>query len=99
MLIAYGATSRTAKALLSGQPGDIGLIRLKTLFPFSDEKIIQATKHAKRVIVTEMNLGQIYLETKKALSCTSIPVQLLSKVGGALITPDELLSFIREEQP
>jgi len=99
MLIAYGATSRTAKALLSEQPGDVGLIRLKTLFPFSDNKIIQATKHAKRVIVTEMNLGQIYLETKKALSCTSIPVQLLSKVGGALITPDELLSFIREEQP
>jgi len=99
MLIAYGATSRTAKALLSEQPGDVGFIRLKTLFPFSDNKIIQATKHAKRVIVTEMNLGQIYLETKKALSCTSIPVQLLSKVGGALITPDELLSFIREEQP
>jgi len=99
MLVAYGATSRTTKAFLSDYPGDVGLIRLKTLFPFSDNKIIQATKHAKRVIVIEMNLGQIYLETKKALSCTSIPVQLLSKVGGSLITPDELLSFIREEQP
>lgn len=99
MIIAYGATSRTAKAMLAEHSEDMGLIRLKTLFPFSEKKILEATKNAKRVIVAEMNLGQIYQETKKALSCSSIAVQLLSKVGGALITPDELLSFIREVQP
>jgi 2-oxoglutarate ferredoxin oxidoreductase subunit alpha len=94
LIITYGATSRTAKSIIHHGRDDIGLIRLKTLFPLSDETLIQATKNADRIIVAEMNLGQIYLETKRALACTSKPIELLSKVGGALITPNEMLQYI-----
>ena len=94
LIITYGATSRTAKSIIHHDRDDIGLIRLKTLFPLSDETLIQATKNADRIIVAEMNLGQIYLETKRALACTSKPIELLSKVGGALITPNEMLQYI-----
>jgi len=98
IIVTYGATSRTAKTIIAEGHDEIGLVRLKTLFPLSDNKLIQATKNAERVIVAEMNLGQIFMETKKALACTSTQVELLSKVGGALITPNEMLAFIQEGQ-
>lgn len=93
MIIAYGITSRTVKSIISQQKKNIGLIRLKTLFPFHDETIQKLTKNAKKVFVAELNLGQIYLEVKRAIGL-NIPLSLISKVGGLLITPEEMIKHI-----
>lgn len=96
LFITYGAVSRTIKEIINHYEKEkFGLIRLKTLFPFYDEAIINLTKKAKRVIVVELNLGQVYYEVKRAI-CGVKPVHLISKVGGELITPDELLKRVEE---
>ena len=50
-------------------------------------------KHARQIIVPELNLGQIFLEVQRAVG-HRIPVTLLSKTGGNLINPDELSNEI-----
>jgi len=83
--------SRTVKEIINYyDENKFGLIRLKTIFPFCDDTIFNLTKNAKRVIVVELNLGQLYYEIKRAI-CNTKPVYLISKVGGELITPEEIL--------
>jgi len=93
LVITYGITSRTVKSILDSNYKNVGLIRLKTLFPFHDETIQKLTKNAKHVFVAELNLGQIYLEAQRAIG-HRIPVTLISKVGGQLITPDEMIKHL-----
>jgi len=97
LIVAYGITSRTVKSLISSGHKNIGLIRLKTLFPFHDEIIQQLTASAVHVFVAELNLGQIYLEVKRAIG-NSKPVTLISKVGGLLISPEEMIRHIEGSQ-
>jgi len=91
LFVAYGAVSRTIKEIINYYEKDkFGLIRLKTIFPFCEETIFDLTRKAKRVIVVELNMGQIYYEIKRAI-CNTKPVYLISKVGGELISPEETL--------
>jgi 2-oxoglutarate ferredoxin oxidoreductase subunit alpha len=91
IFIAYGAVSRTIKEIINYYEKEkFGLIRLKTIFPFCEETILELTKKAKRVIVVELNMGQLYYEIKRAV-CNTKPVYLISKVGGELISPEETL--------
>lgn len=94
LFVAYGAVSRTIKEIIMDDKR-FGLIRLKTLFPFDEEIFLKLSKKAKRVIVVELNLGQMYYEIKRAISEIK-PVFLISKVGGELITPDEVLKKAEE---
>ncbi len=91
LFVAYGAVSRTIKEIINYYEKDkFGLIRLKTIFPFCEETIFDLTRKAKRVIVVELNMGQLYYEIKRAI-CNTKPVYLISKVGGELISPEETL--------
>ncbi len=94
MLVCYGITSRSVKALLArnkecGGGLDIGMVRLKTLFPIHEETLWNSLAHAKHIMVPELNLGQIVHEVKRIVG-HQIPVSLISKTGGELINPDEL---------
>jgi len=78
LFVAYGAVSRTVKEIINYyDENKFGLIRLKTIFPFCDDTIFNLTKNAKRVIVVELNLGQLYYEIKRAI-CNTKPVYLIS---------------------
>jgi 2-oxoglutarate ferredoxin oxidoreductase subunit alpha len=66
------------------------------VWPFAEELLLEYTKNAKRIIVPELNLGQVYLEVDRVLG-KNAKVELVSKIGGALITPDEILDKIMEE--
>ncbi len=94
LFVAYGAVSRTIKEIIRDD-NRFGLLRFKTLFPFDEEAVINLTRKAKRVIVVELNLGQVYYEVNRAI-CGIKPVYLISKVGGELITPDEVIKQTEE---
>jgi 2-oxoglutarate/2-oxoacid ferredoxin oxidoreductase subunit alpha len=94
MIVCYGISARTVQALMARENHpEVGMIRLKTLFPFHDESLWEKVKHARQIIVPELNLGQIFLEVQRAVG-HRIPVSLLSKTGGNLINPDELSNEI-----
>ncbi|MDR2503583.1 MAG: 2-oxoacid:acceptor oxidoreductase subunit alpha [Deltaproteobacteria bacterium] len=99
MLLAYGSTARSAlRAVLEGREAGMkmGLIRLKTLFPFPDALVKELGDRAKAVFVPEMNIGKIVNEVRRVVNSDvfSIP-----KLGGEMPTPAEILKSVREVRP
>lgn len=97
-IVAYGITSRSIyEAVEEAEKKGIkaGYVRLKTIWPFPDKHIRELAKSAKRIIVPEMNLGQIVYEVERVAG--SVEVIPLNKIGGGeLITPEEILEKILE---
>ena len=94
-IIAYGFTARTSlyvvKQLRKGG-GKVGLLRLKTLWPFPEEKVAELGERVKKVVVPEMNRGQVAGEVKKCCSCDVIPI---GQSNGEIIRPERILESLR----
>jgi 2-oxoglutarate ferredoxin oxidoreductase subunit alpha len=69
-----------------------GFLRLKTLWPFPEKVVATLAGHAKRIIVAEMNLGQVALEVERVAGRER--VQRLGKVNGELFHPEEVYRAI-----
>ena len=72
---------------------NIGLFKPITIWPFPATRLRQLLKRVSAVIVAEMNLGQIVYEVSR-LNKRGIKLELLSKVSGELVTPQEMLDCI-----
>lgn len=91
LLVTYGVTSRAAKAafrIAKQQGRPVSLLVLKTLWPVPEALIRRAARHAKRVVVIEMNLGQYVNEIRRVLS--DKPVDFFGQMDGRLITPSQI---------
>ena len=98
-IIAYGSVARAAQRTikLAREKGiKAGLLKLITLWPFSDETINRLAGQVDLIIVPEMNLGQMSREVERAAGgkCRVISY---SRVDGELINPLEILTRIMEE--
>lgn len=96
VVIAYGIVARAAlSAVRKAREKGIkaGLLRPITLWPFPQSHIARIEEHAKRIIVPEMNCGQIVREVERAAK--DIPVIFLSKLGEEPHTPMEIFEAIR----
>ncbi len=95
VVVSYGFTARTALYAvkrLRNEGFKVGLLRLKTLWPFPDEAVASAAAAKKRVVVPEMNLGQVAGEVRKNASCEVIS---LTQTNGEVIAPDLILDCLR----
>jgi len=91
LLVAYGFTARSALAAVEAarEKGlKAGLLRLKTIWPFPQEELLRVGQKAKRIIVPEMNLGQIVREVQRVLP----QAEPYSRTDGEVITPQEIVS-------
>jgi len=91
LLVAYGFTARSALAAVEAAREKgirAGLLRLKTIWPFPQEELFRVGERAKRVIVPEMNLGQIVREVQRVLP----QAEAYSRTDGQVITPQEIVS-------
>jgi 2-oxoglutarate ferredoxin oxidoreductase subunit alpha len=98
VIVAYGITSRAAKAairLAKEQGLRVGLFRPITIWPFPSARIKEIGKKVKGFIVAEMNLGQIIGEVERTTR-QEVPVVGLNRVDGLLITPLEILAKVKE---
>ncbi|MFH1213387.1 MAG: 2-oxoacid:acceptor oxidoreductase subunit alpha [Candidatus Neomarinimicrobiota bacterium] len=96
LVIAYGATARSAKKAVSlARESGIkaGLLKLKTLWPFPDKEIEALYKPVKKIIVPELNLGQMAHEIEWAVRREK-PVIRINRINGEPITPSEILAAI-----
>ena len=75
----------------------VGYIKLNVVWPFPEETIMELAKDAKKIIVPELNLGQVYLEVDRVMGKTAT-VEILPVIGGKLHTPSEILSKIMEDE-
>jgi 2-oxoglutarate ferredoxin oxidoreductase subunit alpha len=97
-IVSYGCTSRAVYEAVERAEAEaikVGFVRLKTIWPFADKAVAKLAKSAERIIVPEMNLGQVYHEVQR-VACKSEVVPLNKIGGGELITPEELFAKISE---
>ncbi len=95
IIVAYGFTARsTAFAVdhLRKQGLKVGMLRLKTIWPFAEEVLLRY-KGIKKIVVPEMNLGQIAGEVRKSISGEVIS---LTQVNGDVIHPNAIINKVRE---
>ena len=93
-VLAYGATARPAmgavlKARAAGSK--IGFIRPITIWPFPGKQIAAACDGLDRLIVPEMNLGQVNREVERYVDCEVIH---FGKIGGEIHSSAEILGEI-----
>jgi len=97
--VAWGTASRIVKSAvdeLNKAGHNIGLIRPITVWPFPYETIQNAIhQNVKRVMVMELNLGQMIEDVKLAVN-GKVPVEFYGKVGGIVFTPEECKSEIEK---
>ena len=93
IIVAYGGTARSAKAAMemAREKGyKVGLFRPITIWPFPEEPLKKISA-GKRVIVAEMNLGQIALEVERVLRQD---IEKVNRVDGEPLTPQEIVDQI-----
>ncbi|MDN5301642.1 MAG: 2-oxoglutarate/2-oxoacid ferredoxin oxidoreductase subunit alpha [Thermoanaerobacteraceae bacterium] len=98
VVISFGSTARSvlrAVHLMRQEGQKIGMIRLKTIWPFAHKAIQNLSSQVKNLIVAEMNFGQM-VETVRASAGGRFNVVGLNKFNGELITPDEVIVKVRE---
>ena len=94
-LIAYGFTARTSLYVvkhLRKEGMKIGMLRLKTLWPFPEETVTKLAEKVKKILVPEMNLGQVAGEVKKYCGCDVIP---LDQTNGEVIRPEVMIEVLK----
>lgn len=94
VIISYGISARSAlSAAYRAKQNNfsVGVIKLRTIWPFPERFIIEKCSNASRVLVVEMNKGQILREVKAAGFTKAYG---LNRTDTRVIMPDEILDFI-----
>jgi 2-oxoglutarate ferredoxin oxidoreductase subunit alpha len=97
-IVSFGCTSRAVYEAVERAEAEgvkAGYVRLKTIWPFPDKAVRRLAKTAERIIVPEMNLGQVSREVQR-VACNSEVIPFNKIGGGELITPEEVLAKILE---
>jgi 2-oxoglutarate ferredoxin oxidoreductase subunit alpha len=95
IVVSYGFTARSALFAieqLRKEGKKVGLLRLKTIWPFADEIIHDIGQKAKKIFVPEMNRGQIIGEVMKYAPCEVIPY---NQTNGEIIHPHRIINEIK----
>ena len=95
-VVSYGGTARTAyeavrAARAEGLP--VGFLRLQTIWPFANAAIGRLADRVKKILVAELNYGQLTGEVTRASHGT--PVRPCLKYNMLDFTPQEILAEIR----
>jgi 2-oxoisovalerate ferredoxin oxidoreductase alpha subunit len=98
VLVSYGISSRICRSAvdLARQEGiKVGLFRPKTLFPFPEAQLKSLADKGCSFIAVEMSNGQMRDDIRLAIGC-SRPVELVNRMGGNLITLEQIMDEIRK---
>ncbi|RLA88450.1 MAG: 2-oxoacid:acceptor oxidoreductase subunit alpha, partial [Deltaproteobacteria bacterium] len=95
-IICYGFTARSAlfaTQQLRKEGKKVGMVRLKTLWPFPDNKLKKLLAGVKDIFVPEMNMGQVASEVKKA---TLSKIITYNQTNGEIIHPHVIIKHLKE---
>jgi 2-oxoglutarate ferredoxin oxidoreductase subunit alpha len=95
VVVAYGATARSARhaiKLARQRRHKVGLVTLLTIWPFAEEVISRIGRTARRIIVPEMNLGQLAREVERVAGRQK--VVRINRANGEMVTPQMILEAI-----
>jgi 2-oxoglutarate ferredoxin oxidoreductase subunit alpha len=96
-LISYGSPARSAlRAVKEARAKGIkaGCLKIRILWPFPEAAIEKISRKVRKIVVPEMNVGKIVREVERIAACRC-EVFSLSKLGGELHTPAEILEKLK----
>jgi 2-oxoglutarate/2-oxoacid ferredoxin oxidoreductase subunit alpha len=97
-IISFGSTSRSVEELMVNENSQANLrtMRLRTVWPFPDQAVREFSKTVDKILVPELNLGQLSGEISRVVRDTTNVVSLNKIGGGRMIEPNELLAKMAE---
>ena len=96
IVVAYGIVARAARramALARAAGIRAGIFRPRTLWPFPARELAVLAREGKRLLVAEMNMGQIVHEVERA-AAGGATVAGRHRADGQPLTPDDILAGI-----
>ncbi len=101
LVVGFGSVSRiahTAVSMAREEGLKVGLFRPVTLFPFPEKAIAEAAGRAKRVLVIELNTGQMVEDVRLSVG-GGATVSFYGRPPGAasLPSPEELFEVIKKQ--
>jgi len=97
VVVCYGFTARSSLSAverLRDEGERIGIVRLKTLWPFADGVIRDIGSKVKKIFVPEMNMGQVVGEVMKYAPC-GVDVVPYNQMNGEVIRPNTIREQLR----
>ena len=94
-ILSYGASARTARHAmkqLRARGEKVSLFTAQTIWPFPEAAVEELAESVDRIIVPEMNLGQLALEVERVAGRKK--VVRVNRANGEMITPDMILSAV-----
>jgi 2-oxoglutarate ferredoxin oxidoreductase subunit alpha len=98
VVMSYGITSRVSiPAIQKARKEGIkaGSLRLKTVWPFPQEKVLKMSEKLKGIVFPELNMGQIVLEAQRIAGCNCKVVHV-PHAGGWVHDPEDIYKAIME---
>ncbi|MDK2983207.1 2-oxoacid:acceptor oxidoreductase subunit alpha [Thermococcus sp. 101 C5] len=98
-IVSFGIVARSAMRAvkeLRKEGINAGLLKLNVLWPFDFELIEKIAENVERIYVAEMNLGQLYHMVKEGANGKA-KVELISRIGGEVHTPGEIVERIKRD--
>ncbi|MFN8474029.1 MAG: transketolase C-terminal domain-containing protein [Anaerolineae bacterium] len=96
LVVAFGTAARIATTAIREARAHglrVGLLRPITLWPFPSKRLAELTQTIRRVLVVEMNAGQMVEDVRLAVNGQA-RVEFYGRTGGAVPMPDEILERI-----
>lgn len=97
LLISYGCSARSAKQVVEDgrvRGERVGLLELQTLWPFPSSIVSDYGDKAKRILVVEMNMGQVTASVRSSVRNPE-KIFLANRTDGHFITHDDIRNVMR----
>ncbi|MFH1728073.1 MAG: 2-oxoacid:acceptor oxidoreductase subunit alpha [Pseudomonadota bacterium] len=97
LFVSFGSTARSAKVAvdtLRSEGVKIGLFRPITLWPFPEKEFENLAAKMKKIIVAEMNLGQLVIEVERYTDRKK--VSHVGRVDGEPVKPQQIIDKYKE---
>jgi 2-oxoglutarate ferredoxin oxidoreductase subunit alpha len=97
LIAGFGLAARIARSAVTAlrRAGvKAGLFRPITLWPFPGAELARASRGKRRVLVVEMNAGQMVEDVRLALN-GAVPIDFLGRPGGLTPQVDEIVERVR----
>jgi 2-oxoglutarate ferredoxin oxidoreductase subunit alpha len=98
VVVAYGTMARIAKSAIqhcNANGHKIGMIRPITLWPFPN-KAFEHLPKCKKILVTEMSMGQMINDVLIATRNNNIPVEFYGETGGVIPEVEDVIKAIEK---
>ena len=97
VIVAYGLAARVAMGAINQLRAEgmkVGLMRPLTLWPFPEKRLRELALQCQRMLVVEMNEGQMVRDVKLAVE-GACPVFFYGRSGGMIASPDEIVNVVK----